>query len=120
MHIKILLICEEPTKNSRKAWAAEWGNYGARNDTVYVRWGRIPRGSSFRADEFARYAQQRKEFRVANEEAAEKFIDQKVREKAKKGYQAVIHLVDGVDFAMFSDRQPDERGRIKMKTYNGY
>jgi len=125
MKIEVLMICEDPTDNRRKMWAAEYEGQNPHDvenvpaGKVRVSWGRIDYGHNKVASDLIRFAKQRQEYAFDNDEKALAFIDKKVREKASKNYQTVVHEQDGMPITFLCDRQPDEHGFVEMQTWNG-
>lgn len=118
MTIKVLLICENPDENARKMWGATYDS--TRNPGgVTVYWGRIASGYDKSVDGIITHAAQSQRQAVADDDAAVKFIDKKVKEKSKKGYSMVTYDHDGIPMTFLCDNQPDEHGRIKMRTWGG-
>lgn len=118
MTVKVLLVCEDPTDNRRKMWAAQTVGNGPKTQ-VRVYWGRIDHGHTKIADDLIRHAKQIQDYDFDNDEKALAFIDKKVKEKTAKNYQMVLYDHDDTPMTLLCDRQPDERGFIEMQTWNG-
>lgn len=122
MKVDLILVCEDPNfgrRGHRKFWAAsyETNGDGSGPQSVQTRWGRIPDGHKINVAWLR--GQQHKSVVLDNDEKAIKFIDKKAAEKAEKGYQVVVHEVDGINIALLHGSAADEHGYIHMATYRG-
>lgn len=122
MNLLTILVCEDPNfgmRGHRKYWAAEYTS-NLRGEhlggTVATRWGRVPDGRQI--DLTWLRGQQHKSVPVANDEAAQKFIDKKMREKQMKGYVIVKHEIEGINLGMLESSCADN-GILNMKTRDG-
>lgn len=117
MKYQVLLICENPDENKRKMWYAEYDP--ARNAKVRTGWGRIAWGKEKSPNRLLADAKQTLDVEVADEDAALKFLEKKIREKQSKGYQTVLYQHDDLPMTFLCDRPPDEDGKIVMETLFG-